>query len=53
MCTLGHQCQFCNILHNDSKAKDALLKYLPRYKQQIDEVFNDKLELIEFTQNYK
>ncbi|PCS16089.1 hypothetical protein RU92_GL001112 [Lactococcus cremoris subsp. tructae] len=48
-----HQCQFCNILHNDSKAKDALLKYLPRYKQQIDEVFNDKLELIEFTQNYK
>ena len=48
-----HQCQFCNILHNDSKAKESLEKYLPLFKQQIEEVFNDKLELIEFTQSYK
>ncbi|MCT0015535.1 hypothetical protein EFE32_01410 [Lactococcus lactis subsp. lactis] len=48
-----HQCQFCNILHNDSKAKVALTKYLPLFKEQIEEVFNDKLELIEFTQSYK
>lgn len=46
-----HQCQFCNILHNNIKAKETLEKYLPIYKKQIEEVFNDKLELIKFTQS--
>lgn len=48
-----HQCQFCNILHNDLMAKESVKKYLPLFKKQIEKVFNDKLELIEFTQSYK
>lgn len=48
-----HQCQFCNILHNNVKARESLKNHLPLFKQQIEEVFNDKLELIEFTQSYK